>query len=156
MPSATVRASRSAGPPAAYGLINVTVRSGKDWAKACSKGAAIAKRTATTKRITHPSQTNRGVCGPKRASGDVLGPGPSRVRPQYHTVPGHLAGSLVRMAKITANKLLPTTLVGSYPQPDWLIDRRRLAEIVPPRAHARELWRVDPSHLEQAQDDATI
>jgi 5-methyltetrahydropteroyltriglutamate--homocysteine methyltransferase len=60
------------------------------------------------------------------------------------------------MAKITANKLLPTTLVGSYPQPDWLIDRRRLAEIVPPRAHARELWRVDPSHLEQAQDDATI
>jgi 5-methyltetrahydropteroyltriglutamate--homocysteine methyltransferase len=60
------------------------------------------------------------------------------------------------MPKISANKLLPTTLVGSYPQPDWLIDRRRLAEIVPPRAHARELWRVDPSHLEQAQNDATI
>ena len=60
------------------------------------------------------------------------------------------------MPKISANKLLPTTLVGSYPQPDWLIDRRRLAEIVPPRAHARELWRVDPSYLEQAQDDATI
>jgi 5-methyltetrahydropteroyltriglutamate--homocysteine methyltransferase len=60
------------------------------------------------------------------------------------------------MPKISANKLLPTTLVGSYPQPDWLIDRRRLSEIVPPRAHARELWRVDASHLEQAQDDATI
>src|SRR4030088_1272411 len=54
------------------------------------------------------------------------------------------------------NTLLPTTLVGSYPQPDWLIDRRRLAEMGPPRAHARELWRVDPSHLEQAQDDSTI
>ena len=60
------------------------------------------------------------------------------------------------MPNISAHKLLPTTLVGSYPQPDWLIDRRRLAEIVPPRAHARELWRVDPSQLEQAQDDATI
>ena len=60
------------------------------------------------------------------------------------------------MSEIRTNKLLPTTLVGSYPQPDWLIDRRRLAEMVPPRAQARELWRVDPSHLEQAQDDATI
>ncbi len=54
------------------------------------------------------------------------------------------------------NVLLPTTLVGSYPQPDWLIDRKRLAEIVPPRARARELWRVDEALLEQAQDDATI
>src|SRR3979411_2984161 len=60
------------------------------------------------------------------------------------------------MPKISTNTLLPTTLVGSYPQPDWLIDRRRLAEMVPPRAHARELWRVAPSLLEQAQDDATI
>ena len=52
--------------------------------------------------------------------------------------------------------LFPTTLVGSYPQPDWLIDRKRLAEIVPPRARARELWRMDGPLLEQAQDDATI
>jgi 5-methyltetrahydropteroyltriglutamate--homocysteine methyltransferase len=52
--------------------------------------------------------------------------------------------------------LLPTTLVGSYPQPDWLIDRTRLAEIVPPRARARELWRMEGPLLEQAQDDATI
>ena len=60
------------------------------------------------------------------------------------------------MTESPPNTLLPTTLVGSYPQPDWLIDRRRLAEIVPPRAHARELWRVDPAWLEQAQDDATL
>src|SRR6266513_2852926 len=53
-------------------------------------------------------------------------------------------------------RLLPTTLVGSYPQPEWLIDRARLAEIVPPRARARELWRVDEAWLEQAQDDATV
>jgi 5-methyltetrahydropteroyltriglutamate--homocysteine methyltransferase len=54
------------------------------------------------------------------------------------------------MPGLSANPLLPTTLVGSYPQPDWLIDRRRLTEIVPPRARARDLWRVDPSWLEQA------
>ena len=52
--------------------------------------------------------------------------------------------------------LFPTTLVGSYPQPDWLIDRKRLSEIVPPRAKAPELWRLQGPLLEQAQDDATI
>lgn len=53
-------------------------------------------------------------------------------------------------------KLLKTTLVGSYSQPDWLIDRQRLADIVPPRARARDLWRVEDPWLQQAQDDATI
>jgi 5-methyltetrahydropteroyltriglutamate--homocysteine methyltransferase len=53
-------------------------------------------------------------------------------------------------------KLLPTTLVGSYPQPDWLIDRAKLAGRFPPRVRARELWRVDPEYLEEAQNDATI
>jgi 5-methyltetrahydropteroyltriglutamate--homocysteine methyltransferase len=52
--------------------------------------------------------------------------------------------------------LFPTSLVGSYPQPDWLIDRARLAGRFPPRVRARELWRVDPAYLEQAQDDATL
>jgi len=52
--------------------------------------------------------------------------------------------------------LFPTSLVGSYPQPDWLIDRERLAGRFPPRVRARELWRVDPARLEQAQDDATL
>src|SRR5947208_14922404 len=52
--------------------------------------------------------------------------------------------------------LLPTTLVGSYPQPDWLIDRAQLAKQMPPRVRARELWRVAPEHLELAQDDATL
>jgi 5-methyltetrahydropteroyltriglutamate--homocysteine methyltransferase len=53
-------------------------------------------------------------------------------------------------------RLLPTTLVGSYPQPDWLIDRAALAKQTPPRVRARELWRVAPDWLEQAQDDATL
>src|SRR6201987_3925372 len=52
--------------------------------------------------------------------------------------------------------LLPTTLVGSYPQPDWLIDRAKLAGRFPPRVRAKELWRVAPEWLEQAQDDATL
>jgi 5-methyltetrahydropteroyltriglutamate--homocysteine methyltransferase len=51
--------------------------------------------------------------------------------------------------------MLKTTIVGSYPQPDWLIDRVALGSRVPPRVRARELWRVDPSLLAQAQDDAT-
>jgi len=52
--------------------------------------------------------------------------------------------------------LLPTSLVGSYPQPDWLIDRDRLAGRFPPRVRARELWRVSPEFLDQAQRDATL
>jgi 5-methyltetrahydropteroyltriglutamate--homocysteine methyltransferase len=50
---------------------------------------------------------------------------------------------------------LATTVVGSYPQPDWLIDREKLAGRLPPRVPARELWRVDEAWLEEAQDDAT-
>jgi 5-methyltetrahydropteroyltriglutamate--homocysteine methyltransferase len=52
--------------------------------------------------------------------------------------------------------LLPTTLVGSYPQPDWLIDRKRLAGRFPPRVRALELWRVPEPFLAEAQDDATL
>ncbi len=51
--------------------------------------------------------------------------------------------------------LLPTTLVGSYVQPDWLIDRERLGSRLPPRVRARELWRVPEGLLQSAQDDAT-
>ena len=50
---------------------------------------------------------------------------------------------------------LATTVVGSYPQPGWLIDRERLEERLPPRVRARELWRVPDGFLEEAQDDAT-
>ena len=52
--------------------------------------------------------------------------------------------------------LFPTTLVGSYPQPEWLIDRARLAGRFPPRVRARELWRVPEPYLPEAQDDATM
>ncbi|MGE0503470.1 MAG: uroporphyrinogen decarboxylase family protein [Rhizobiaceae bacterium] len=52
--------------------------------------------------------------------------------------------------------LLPTSLVGSYPQPEWLIDRKKLAGRFPPRVRALELWRVGPEWLDEAQDDATL
>jgi 5-methyltetrahydropteroyltriglutamate--homocysteine methyltransferase len=52
--------------------------------------------------------------------------------------------------------LFPTTIVGSFPQPDWLIDREKLAGRFPPRVRAKELWRVAPPYLEQAWNDATL
>jgi len=52
--------------------------------------------------------------------------------------------------------LLLTSVVGSYPQPDWLVDRAMLGSRLPPRTRAREIWRVAPEYLEQAQDDATV
>src|SRR5689334_14497794 len=52
--------------------------------------------------------------------------------------------------------LFPTTLVGSYPQPEWLIDRAKLAGRFPPRVRAKELWRIPEPYLEEAQNDATL
>ncbi|HEX2541708.1 MAG TPA: uroporphyrinogen decarboxylase family protein [Caldimonas sp.] len=52
--------------------------------------------------------------------------------------------------------LFPTTIVGSFPQPEWLIDRAKLAGRFPPRVRAQELWRIPPEHLAEAQDDATL
>jgi len=57
---------------------------------------------------------------------------------------------------MTMLPLLPTSLVGSYPQPDWLLDRSKLGKSFPPRVRAKELWRIDPQWLEEAQDDATL
>jgi 5-methyltetrahydropteroyltriglutamate--homocysteine methyltransferase len=57
---------------------------------------------------------------------------------------------------MTALPLFPTSLVGSYPQPDWLIDRAKLAGRFPPRVRAQELWRPAAEHLAQAQQDATL
>ncbi len=55
-----------------------------------------------------------------------------------------------------ANSLLPTSLVGSYSQPNWLIDRDKLRGRLPPRTRALELWRIDPEQLAEAQNDATL
>lgn len=54
------------------------------------------------------------------------------------------------------HEFLATTMIGSYPQPEWLVDREMLRSRLPPRTRAREIWRIPPEHLEQAQDDATL
>src|ERR1700686_3428049 len=59
-------------------------------------------------------------------------------------------------ARVKGALLLPTSLVGSYPQPDWLIDRDKLAHQMPPRVRAQALGRVAPEFLDQAQDDASL
>jgi 5-methyltetrahydropteroyltriglutamate--homocysteine methyltransferase len=60
------------------------------------------------------------------------------------------------MSTVAGAALLPSSLVGSYPQPGWLIDRDRLSGRLPPRVRARELWRVEEEHLAEAQWDATL
>jgi len=55
-----------------------------------------------------------------------------------------------------SDRLLPTTIVGSYVQPDWLVDRDMLKAIVPPRVRAQEIWRIPGDRLEEAQDAATL
>jgi 5-methyltetrahydropteroyltriglutamate--homocysteine methyltransferase len=57
---------------------------------------------------------------------------------------------------LASEVLFPTTLVGSFPQPEWLIDRAKLAGRFPPRVRARELWRIPEPWLAEAQDDATV
>ena len=52
--------------------------------------------------------------------------------------------------------VLTTAVVGSYPQPDWLVDRDNLAKRLPPRVRAHEMWRIPPAHLEEAQEAATL
>src|SRR3954452_11890619 len=61
----------------------------------------------------------------------------------------------MRPMTATASHRIPTSLVGSYAQPAWLLDRDKLRGRFPPRVRAKELWRVDPAYLEEAQDDAT-
>lgn len=57
---------------------------------------------------------------------------------------------------MTRSHLITTTVVGSYPQPDWLIDREKLRTRLPPRVRSAELWRIEDPYLEDAQDDATL
>src|SRR3984957_935175 len=84
----------------------------------------------------------------------------STVRPFVPSSPaaptGPASPAPCRPMSVEARMLLPTTLVGSYPQPEWLIDRQKLAGRFPPRVRARELWRVPEEFLAEAQEDATI
>src|ERR1700734_2963198 len=83
----------------------------------------------------------------------------STVRPFVPSSPaaprGRASPAPCRPTSVEARMLFPTTLVGSYAQPEWLIDRQKLAGRFPPRVRARELWRIPEPYLAEAQDDAT-
>src|SRR5947207_4591963 len=68
---------------------------------------------------------------------------------------GRLTCKTATRRKCVTERLL-TTVVGSYPQPEWLVDRKNLQNRLPPRIRAREIWRIPEPLLQQAQDDATI
>src|SRR5450759_3992937 len=82
------------------------------------------------------------------------------IRSKHHDAPRDAAQSVrevtTRGYAFAVAQLLLTTVVGSYPQPDWLVDRAVLGSRLPPRTRALEVWRPQPEHLEQAQDDATV
>src|SRR3954462_830769 len=68
---------------------------------------------------------------------------------------GRVAAARAGLIRLSRMDAIPTSLVGSYAQPDWLIDREKLRGRFPPRVRAQELWRIDPQYIEEAQDDAT-
>src|SRR5262245_40728190 len=121
---------------------------------------------SATRRVYAPSETaaavtsRSGVC----ASSDMSAapwygvPTFERRTADDLTRYGWIGPGVPRVTKVTNSPLpiLPTSLVGSYAQPDWLIDRAKLAGRFPPRVRAKELWRVEPEYLAQAQDDATL
>src|ERR1019366_8432720 len=77
-------------------------------------------------------------------------------RPVFPLTPNPLDNGAPQTTFWFPMTLIPASLVGYYPQPDWLIDRQKLGHRMPPRTRAAELWRVAPEFLEQAQDDATL
>src|SRR5262249_14926014 len=77
---------------------------------------------------------------------------PGRARAQRISRPGE---GRRHKGTVMTNTLLQTTVVGSYPQPDWLVNREMLSKMVP-RTRVKELWRVPEPYLQQAQDDATL
>ena len=116
---------------------------------------------AHRRREAGPAAPDRGRAGPRRDGRRRAGRGDPRAaagrtgRPDAggsRTV-GHIAAQRVQIE--AGGAVIETMVVGSYPQPRWLIDRDRLGDRLPPRVRARELWRVAEPFLEAAQDDAT-
>src|SRR6188474_2642106 len=111
---------------------------------------ADATRRATTRTARSPAaQTKR---RPQSGPSSVCRGASSSLIAARRAYRGGCRGRFADMFRAMA---LVTTVVGSYPQPDWLIDRERLGSRLPPRVRARELWRITDEHLEEAQDDAT-
>ena len=121
-------------------------------------------------RLSKGARTKqRTVCRNLSGAAAMLGPGgvafPFLPSSCYRGSEGRARGGWAGFAPSTSQQwedrvllhsLFPTSLVGSYAQPEWLIDRKKLAGRFPPRVRAKELWRIAPEWLEEAQDDATL
>src|SRR5712691_5362049 len=103
---------------------------------------------SSLRSMGHPALRAR-IVSPAAASGKGFDRARRLISPARLT-------SIKPATETVVNRLLPTSLVGSYAQPNWLIDRPKLAGRFPPRVRARELWRVAPEFLDSAQDDATL
>src|SRR5258708_32348819 len=105
-----------------------------------------------------PSWPRRRAASPPNSPSRSRDPRSSHARRHRLAAGWSLSPSRHMMRDIfgAVEKLLPTTVVGSYPQPDWLVDRQMLGSRPPPRVRALEIWRGAPPLLEQAHDDATI
>src|SRR5215218_6279881 len=163
--SSITTSGRKPTPPAPLGIFttSTSARAGTDSARAHRMSAMrrinnlLARSLCACRQYRYQTavvRVNTAACGAAmrlptlrlKHAGSVGWAGLSR----------SVSAVMMSAGRTSMNKLLPTTLVGSYAQPDWLIDREKLAGRFPPRVRARELWRVQPEYLKQAQDDATV
>ena len=137
--------------------------SGPSWRPLRPRRASARTRPARAGARLHACGKDRG----KRAHGWPRIAVSGRSRPPATPFCVHeIGGKIVQLAvdydfpalaeeSIRVSLCSSPPLSGSYPQPDWLIDRERLGARLPPRVRARELWRVSKPYLEEAQKDAT-
>src|SRR5256884_4989278 len=119
----------------------------------CVRKTGMTRGAACTGATTHRP---RSASSPPRARLRPRAPRSSRVRSGRRGAGSQSFPLEAQINLAAVARLLPTTVVGSYPQPDWLVDRQMLGSRLPPRVRAREIWRVAPEFLDQAQDDATV
>ena len=126
-------------PPAVIAKLNAEVKSRPELAR----GQGAAGRARRRRLADH--------AGRLRQDGRARAQGKRRAREGGR----HQAPVAADRGADMAETLLQTTVVGSYPQPDWLVNRAMLSKVVP-RTRLKEIWRVAEPFLEQAQDDATL
>src|SRR5690554_4862403 len=123
------------------------------WPGAISSGSCSTANGSSPRRSCSRSSTRGSArCGKDRTARCTCSPA---IRWSRSLRAGGVERSGVLAMGMPANTL-PTAVVGSFPQPDWLVDRALLRKHMAPRVRVQEIWRIPPEHLEEAQDDATI
>ena len=133
-------------------------RADRSRSTACSSSPAGRSSAATTPRSPTCASPRRSSSCARSTTSSPRGPRstwPDRGGARRGVLGARRGRARLRRVGQVARVTLATTVVGSYPQPDWLIDRERLGARLPPRVRALELWRVSEPLLEEAQDDAT-